>query len=49
VQTINRAGSPIKRLDAIAFQAYWDADTKLMTAAVRKIGKVERRVMALRR
>jgi tripartite-type tricarboxylate transporter receptor subunit TctC len=41
VQTINRAGSPIEYLDAPEFQAYWDADAKLMTAAVRKIGKVE--------
>jgi tripartite-type tricarboxylate transporter receptor subunit TctC len=41
VQTINRAGSPIEYLDAPEFQTYWDADAKLMTAAVRKIGKVE--------
>ncbi len=41
VQTINRAGSPIEYLDAPEFQTYWDADAKLMTAAVRRIGKVE--------
>jgi hypothetical protein len=48
-QPINRAGSRIERLDATAFKANWDADARLMTAAVRKIGKVERRVSALRR
>ena len=41
VATINKAGSPIEYLDAPEFQAYWDADAKLMTDAVRKIGKVE--------
>jgi tripartite-type tricarboxylate transporter receptor subunit TctC len=41
VQTINRAGSPIEYLDAPDFQAYWDADAKVMTEAVRRIGKVE--------
>ena len=41
IQTINRAGSPIEYLDAPDFQTYWDADAKLMTDAVRKIGKVE--------
>ena len=41
VATVNRAGSPIEYLDAPEFQAYWDADAKLMTEAVRKIGKVE--------
>jgi len=41
VETINRAGSPIEYQDAPEFQAYWDADAKLMTEAVRKIGKVE--------
>jgi tripartite-type tricarboxylate transporter receptor subunit TctC len=41
VQTIQRAGSPIEYLDAPEFQAYWDADAKLMTEAVRKIGKLE--------
>ena len=41
VATISRAGSPIEYLDAPEFQAYWDADAKLMTEAVRKIGKVE--------
>ena len=41
LQTINRAGSPIEYLDAPDFQTSWDADAKLMTDAVRKIGKVE--------
>ena len=41
VQIVNRAGSPIEYLDAPEFQAYWDADAKLMTEAVRRIGKVE--------
>jgi tripartite-type tricarboxylate transporter receptor subunit TctC len=41
VQTITRAGSPIEYLDAPEFQAYWDADAKLMVEAVRRIGKVE--------
>ncbi|MBE0550119.1 MAG: hypothetical protein IH627_21170 [Rubrivivax sp.] len=41
VQTITRAGSPIEYLDAPAFQAYWDADMKVMTQGVRRIGKVE--------
>ena len=41
VDVINRAGSPIEYLDAPEFQVYWDADAKLMTDAVRRIGKVE--------
>jgi tripartite-type tricarboxylate transporter receptor subunit TctC len=41
VATISRAGSPIEYLDAPEFQSYWDADARLMTEAVRKIGKVE--------
>jgi tripartite-type tricarboxylate transporter receptor subunit TctC len=41
VQTINRAGSPIEYLDAAEFQTYWDADAKLMTQAVRRIGRVD--------
>jgi tripartite-type tricarboxylate transporter receptor subunit TctC len=41
VATINRAGSPVEYLDAPEFQTYWNADAKLMTEAVRKIGKVE--------
>ena len=41
VAIINRAGSPIEYLDAPEFQTYWDADAKVMTEAVRKIGKVE--------
>ena len=41
VQTISKAGSPIEYLDATAFQLYWDADAKVMTQAVRKIGKLD--------
>ena len=41
VQTIGRAGSPIEYLDAPDFQTYWDADAKVMTEAVRRIGKVQ--------
>ena len=41
VQTILRAGSPIDYLDAPEFQGYWDADTKVMVDAVRRIGKLE--------
>ena len=41
VATIQRAGSPVEYLDAPEFQAYWDADARLMTQAVRQIGKVE--------
>ena len=41
VQTILKAGSPIEYLDAPAFQAYWDADAKIMVDVVRTIGKVE--------
>jgi tripartite-type tricarboxylate transporter receptor subunit TctC len=41
VQTISKAGSPIEYLDAPAFQLYWDADSKVMTQAVRKIGKLD--------
>jgi tripartite-type tricarboxylate transporter receptor subunit TctC len=41
VQTIGRAGSPIEYQDAPEFQAYWDADARLMTEAVRRIGRVE--------
>jgi tripartite-type tricarboxylate transporter receptor subunit TctC len=41
LQTIAKAGSPIEYLDAPAFQLYWDADAKLMTQAVRRIGKLE--------
>ncbi len=41
VQTINRAGSPIEYLDAPEFQTYWDADARLMTQAVRRIGRVD--------
>lgn len=41
LQVINRAGSPIEYLDAPEFQAYWDADARLMTEVVRRIGKVE--------
>jgi len=41
VQVIEKAGSPIAYLDAPDFQAYWDADARAMTGAVRRIGKVE--------
>ena len=41
VATIGRAGSPVEYLDAPEFQAYWDADARVMTQAVRQIGKVE--------
>jgi len=41
VGTIGKAGSPIEYLDAPEFQAYWDADARLMVEAVRGIGKVE--------
>jgi tripartite-type tricarboxylate transporter receptor subunit TctC len=41
VQVIEKAGSPIAYLDAPDFQAYWDADARVMGAAVRRIGKVE--------
>ncbi len=41
MQTISKAGSPIEYLDAPAFQLYWDADAKIMTQAVRKIGKLD--------
>ena len=41
VQTIAKAGSPVEYLDAPEFQAYWDADARRMTEAVRRIGKVE--------
>jgi tripartite-type tricarboxylate transporter receptor subunit TctC len=41
MQTISKAGSPIEYLDAPAFQLYWDADAKVMTQAVRKIGKLD--------
>ena len=41
VQIINRAGSPIEYLDAPDFQTYWDADARVMTQAVRRIGKVD--------
>jgi tripartite-type tricarboxylate transporter receptor subunit TctC len=39
--TIGKAGSPIEYLDAPDFQAYWDADARIMVQAVRGIGKVE--------
>jgi tripartite-type tricarboxylate transporter receptor subunit TctC len=40
-QVVNKAGSPIEYLDAPEFQRYWDADAKVMTQAVRRIGRVE--------
>ncbi|MFM2066069.1 MAG: hypothetical protein RLZZ584_978 [Pseudomonadota bacterium] len=39
--TIGKAGSPVDYLDAPEFQTYWDADARLMTEAVRQIGKLE--------
>jgi tripartite-type tricarboxylate transporter receptor subunit TctC len=39
--TIGRAGSPIEYLDAPEFASYWAVDAKLMTEAVRKIGKLD--------
>ena len=39
--TIQRAGSPVDYLDAPEFQVYGDTDARLMTQAVRQIGKVE--------
>jgi tripartite-type tricarboxylate transporter receptor subunit TctC len=41
IATIGKAGSPIEYLDAPEFQAYWDADAKVMAEAVKRIGKVE--------
>ncbi len=41
IATIGKAGSPIEYLDAPDFQAYWDADAKVMAAAVKRIGKVD--------
>jgi len=41
IATIGKAGSPIEYLDAPDFQAYWDADAKVMAEAVKRIGKVE--------
>lgn len=35
------AGSPIEYLDAPEFQAYWDADDKVLRKAVQDIGKVQ--------
>jgi len=35
------AGSPVEYLDAPEFQAYWDADDKVLRKAVQEIGKVE--------
>jgi tripartite-type tricarboxylate transporter receptor subunit TctC len=40
-QVIRTAGSPVEYLDAPEFQSYWDADAALMSAAVKRIGKVE--------
>jgi tripartite-type tricarboxylate transporter receptor subunit TctC len=40
-QVVAKAGSPIEYLDAPEFQVYWDADAKVMTQVVRRIGKVE--------
>ena len=38
---VRRVVSPIKYLDAPAFQTYWDADAAEMTQVVRRIGKLE--------
>jgi tripartite-type tricarboxylate transporter receptor subunit TctC len=40
-QVVAKAGSPIEYLDAPEFQTYWDADAKVMTQAVRRIGRLE--------
>jgi tripartite-type tricarboxylate transporter receptor subunit TctC len=39
--TIGKAGSPIDYLDAPEFASYWAADAKVMTEAVRRIGRLE--------
>ena len=39
--TIGKAGSPIEYLDAPEFAVYWAADAKVMTEAVRRIGKLD--------
>jgi tripartite-type tricarboxylate transporter receptor subunit TctC len=36
-----RAGSLLAYLDAPEFQVYWSTDAKVMTEAVRRIGKVD--------
>ena len=41
LNVIQRAGSPMAYQDAPEFQVYWDADLRLMQAAVRRIGKVD--------
>ncbi len=41
VGTIGRAGSPIEYQDAPEFAGYWAADAKVMTEAVRRIGKLD--------
>jgi tripartite-type tricarboxylate transporter receptor subunit TctC len=41
VSTIGRAGSPVEYLDAPEFASYWAADAKVMTEAVRRIGKLD--------
>jgi len=41
VATIGKAGSPIDYLDAPDFAGYWAADAKVMTEAVRRIGKLD--------
>jgi tripartite-type tricarboxylate transporter receptor subunit TctC len=41
VQTINTAGSPILYLDKPEFEKYVEAESKLMSGVVKRIGKVE--------
>jgi tripartite-type tricarboxylate transporter receptor subunit TctC len=40
-QTILRAGSPVEYMDAPEFNGYWHKDAKVMTDAVRQIGRLE--------
>ena len=40
-QTILNAGSPVEYLDAPQFAIYWKSDAQAMTAAVKRIGKLE--------
>jgi tripartite-type tricarboxylate transporter receptor subunit TctC len=41
MQTISRAGSPVEYLDAAEFQRYWDADSRQLTAQMRRMGKLQ--------
>jgi tripartite-type tricarboxylate transporter receptor subunit TctC len=40
-KTMDNLGSPIVYLDAPEFQKFYDADAARLTAAVRRVGKVE--------